>query len=81
MTIRYDTMNYIYMRPKADGRQLNLPHVTKEQNSNEETKNQNQMLRRNGPVLKSVQSVLGPEWSLRWERFVKALGFKRGMKE
>jgi len=49
-------MNYIYMRPKADGRQLNLPHVTKEQNSNEETKNQNQMLRRNGPVLKSVQS-------------------------
>jgi len=29
------------------------------------------MLRRNGPVVKSVESVLGLEGSLWWERFVK----------
>ena len=29
------------------------------------------MLRRNGPVVKSVESVLRLEGSLRWERFVK----------
>jgi len=31
------------------------------------------MLRRNSPVMKSVESVLRPEGSLRWERFVKVL--------
>jgi len=29
------------------------------------------MLRRNGPVIKSVESVLRLEGSLWWERFVK----------
>jgi len=29
------------------------------------------MLRRNGPVIKSMESVLRPEGSLWWERFVK----------
>jgi len=33
------------------------------------------MLRRNGPVMKSVESVLRPEGSLWWERFVKEVGF------
>jgi len=32
------------------------------------------MLRRNGPVVKSVESVLRLEGSLWWERFVKELG-------
>jgi len=32
------------------------------------------MLRRNGPVVKSVESVLRPEESLWWERFVKEVG-------
>ena len=29
-TIRYDTTHYIYVRPKADNSQLNLPHGTKQ---------------------------------------------------
>jgi len=32
------------------------------------------MLRRNGPVVKSVESVLRLEGSLWWERFVKEVG-------
>ena len=39
------------------------------------------MLRRNGPVVKSVESVLRPEGSLWWERFVKEVGLQPGMKE
>jgi len=34
------------------------------------------LLRRNGPVVKSVESVLRLEGSLWWERFVKELQFK-----
>ena len=37
------------------------------------------MLRRNGR--KAVESVLGPEGSLWWERFVKKVGLKPGVKE
>jgi len=33
------------------------------------------MLRRNGPVVKSVESVLRLEGSLWWERFVKEVGY------
>jgi len=29
LTIGYDKINYIFVRPKADGTQLNLPHGTK----------------------------------------------------
>jgi len=36
-----------------------------------------EMLRRNGPVMKSVESVLRPEESLRWERLVKEVGLKQ----
>jgi len=32
------------------------------------------MLRRNGPVEKSVESVLRPKGSLWWERLVKEVG-------
>jgi len=39
------------------------------------------MLRRNGPVLKSVESVLRPEGSLWWKRFVKEVGLEAGVKE
>jgi len=39
------------------------------------------MLRRNGPVIKSVKSVLAPEESLWWERFVKDVSFELGVKE
>jgi len=39
------------------------------------------MLRRNGPVVKSVESVLRLEGSLWWERFVKEIGLEPGVKE
>jgi len=39
-----------------------------------------EMLRRNGPVI-AVESVLRPEGSLWWERFVKKVGFEPGVKE
>ena len=39
------------------------------------------MLRRNGPVVKSVESVLWLEGSLWWERFVKEeVGLEPGVK-
>jgi len=38
------------------------------------------MLRRNGPVVKSVESVLRLEGSLWWERFVKEVGLSRQWK-
>ena len=39
------------------------------------------MLRRNDKVKKSMESVLRPEKTLRWERFVTEVGFEVGMKE
>jgi len=39
------------------------------------------MLRRNGPIIKTVESVLRPEESLWWERFVKEIDFEAGVKE
>jgi len=40
------------------------------------------MLRRNGPVIKSVESVLRPEGSLQVvENFVKKVGLEPGVKE
>ena len=39
------------------------------------------MLRRNGPVVKSVESVLRLEGSLWWERLVKEIGLEPGVKE
>jgi len=37
-----------------------------------------EMLRRNGPLIKSEESVLRPERSLWWERFVKEVGLEPG---
>jgi len=39
------------------------------------------MLGRNGPVVKSVESVLRLEGSLWWERFVKEVGLEPRVKE
>ena len=39
------------------------------------------MLRRNGPVVKSMESVLRLEGSLLRERFVKEVGLEAGVKE
>jgi len=40
-----------------------------------------EMLRRNGPVIKPAESVLRPEGSLWWERFVKKVGVEPRVKE
>jgi len=40
-----------------------------------------EMLRRNSPVIRYVESVLRPEESLWWEKFVKEVGFEPGVKE
>jgi len=39
------------------------------------------MFRRNGAVIKSVKSVLRPEESLLWERFMEEVGFEPTVKE
>jgi len=39
------------------------------------------MLRINGPVVKSVESVLRLEGSLWWERFLKEVRLEAGVKE
>jgi len=44
-------------------------------------KQKTEMLRRNGPVMNSVESVLRPEGSLWWERFVKETGVKQLKRE
>jgi len=49
---------------------------------NEETKNKKtEMLRRNGPVERSVELVLRLEGSLWRERFVKEVGLEPGVNE
>ena len=40
-----------------------------------------EMLRRSGPVVKSVESVLRLEGSLWWERFVNEVGPEAGVKD
>ena len=41
-----------------------------------------EMLRRNDPVIKSVESVLRPgRESMVWERFVKEVGLEPGVKQ
>jgi len=40
-----------------------------------------EMLRRNGSVVKSVESLLRLEGSLWWEKFVKEVGLEAGVKE
>jgi len=49
--------------------------------SNEGTKTKTEMLRRNGPVIRSVQSVLRPEGSLWWESFMTEVGLEPAVKE
>ena len=39
------------------------------------------MLSRNGPVMKSMESVLRLEGSLWWERFVKEVGLEPGVND
>jgi len=41
----------------------------------------NETLRRNGPVINSMESVMRPEGSIWWERFVKEVGLEPVVKE
>jgi len=49
---------------KLTSSQLSLPHGTKQKRIMKKLKNKTEMLRRNGPVVKSVESVLRLEGSL-----------------
>jgi len=58
MHVIYCTIRYTIFAcaQKLTNSQLNLPHGTKQKKSSEETKNKKtEMLRRNGPVIKSVE--------------------------
>ena len=74
-------MHYIKCAQKLTNSQLNLPHGTKQKRVMKKLKTKNEILRRNGPVVKSVESVLSPEGSLWWERSVKDVRLKPGLKE
>ena len=60
--MHYDTIYYV--RPKLTGSQLGLPHETKKSNNKTKQKQKTEMLRRNGPVVKFVESFERPEESL-----------------
>jgi len=69
------------MHPKADKYQLNLPHGSKKTKSvMKKLKTKTELLSRNGPVEKSVESVLRLEQSLWWEIFVKEVGLEAGVR-
>jgi len=81
--MRYDKL---YFRARKSWRMASLVchREQKNRDSNEENWNKNKknkMLRRNGPVVKSVESVLRRKGSLLWERFVKEVGLESGVAE
>jgi len=67
---------------KLTSSQFNLPHGTEQKRIMKKLKTKKtETLRRNGPVVKSMESVLRLEGSLWWERFVKEVGLEAGVKE
>jgi len=66
---------------KLTSSHLSLPHGTKHKKIINKLKNKTEMLRRNCPVVKSVESVLRLEGSLWGERFVQEVGLEPGVKE
>jgi len=62
---------------KLTSSQLSLPHRTKQKRIMKKLKTE--MLRRNGPVVKSVESVPRLEGSLWRERFVEEVGLEPGV--
>lgn len=72
--IRYDKLNFqFFMRPKSNeqpsqsaARNQKAERVMKKAKNGDD-----QNFRRNGPVVKSAESILRPEESLWLERFVK----------
>ena len=74
-------MTILTCAQKLTSSQLNLPHGTEQKRIMKKLKPKTEMLRRNGPVVKSVESVLRLEGSLWWEKFVKEVGLEAGVKE
>jgi len=70
--VMYDMIRWTILTcaQKLTSSRLSLPHGTKEKRIMKKLKHKTQMLRRNGPVVKSVESVLRLEGSLWGERFV-----------
>ena len=64
--------------PPLTSSQLNLPHGTKQKRVMKKLKTKKR--RRNGPVVRSVESVLRLEGSLWGERFVEEVGLEPGVK-
>jgi len=60
---------------------LSTARNQKDKKTNEKLKTKTEMLRRNGPVIKILESVLMPQDSLWCERFVKEVGFEPGLRE
>jgi len=73
LTIRYDTIQYddIYVCPKANTQPAKSAARNQTKKNNEETKNKNRDAQKKRSSHKAVESVLRPEGSLWWERFVK----------
>ena len=75
--MRYDNITIIMhvftWAQKLTGSQFNMPQGTRKTNkkSSKEDEKHNAQNRRNGPVIKSVESVLKSAESLWWEIFVK----------
>jgi len=74
-------MDDIYVRPKANIWPANSAARIQTKKTYEETENKNQTARKKRSSHKAVESVLRPEGSLSWERFVKKVGLEAGVKE
>ena len=80
--IRYDTM-HLYVHPEADDRIASLIFCTEpnEKRAMKKLKTKNRDAQKKRSVIKSVESVLRPEGSQWWERFVIAVGLEPGVNE
>jgi len=61
--------------------QLNLPHGTKQNRAMKKLDTNTEILRRNGSVIKSMESVMRLGGSLWWERLVKKVVLELGVEE
>ena len=68
------------MPPKVNIQPAKSAARNQTKKNNEETKNKNRDARKKRSSHKAVESVLRPEGSLWWERFVKKVGLEPGVK-
>jgi len=80
LSMQYNTIRWTIIltcAQKLTSSQLNLPHGTKQKRVMRKLKQKTEMLRRNGPVIKFVESVVRLEGSLWWERSVYSSSVRR----